>query len=722
MGNRRITAVDFETTYDKECSIKPLGWDAYFRHPNFECYLVAIKSSDGFEWVGHPKDAPWGDIADDHWISHNTAFDENLYLVAQSESWWGDIPTPPVWDCTMDLMAYCGEPHSLKNAVKSVFNVELSKEVRDSAAGKRPPNDWPCVNKTGYDHWEPMTADNWQAMLDYALDDSVWCLKLWEARAADWPEHESWLSRHTRAIARRGVPVDIELATNAATQLKAVLFEFESCIPWIDKDALLSRAAFDRECATCGLTPPKSLAQDNAEAEAWLEEHESEHEWIYAYRNWRKANTLLKKVEAVIRASRCVGDHWRYFGQMKYCGAHTKRWSGSGGNLNMQNPPKGTQRYECGGAVAEFKFRDFFCAPKGYKMAAIDLSQIEVRTLTWLAGDTETLERIRTSPDIYQAFAEAFGLWSPEQGVLSENDNDLRQMVKAVVLGSGFGASAWAFADKYPWALVKGVEKNYGTDEDARREAAMEWLEEMKGAGCWWWKKASRLLVRNAEIEVEKETASGKKFNVLRPQWKEFARHIDELDKKLERYADVPIDLDKWEWDIQSVLIMKEATYCVDLYRSQMPAITKFWKRLTRILKGSVMDRHMEFVLPNNNKLVYRNVKSAKDEEEKGTTIFCTVVRTGQKRVMKPWYGLLTENLAQSLAREVFGHFLRLLEEAGFEILFHVHDEIVVLLPEEVAEERVREAEAIMSKPPNWIATLPVAAEGNIGDTYADCK
>ena len=218
--NLPIAAVDFETTYDKECSIKPLGWDAYFRHPHFECYLVAIKTSDGIEFVGHPKDAPWDQIAGHHWISHNAAFDENLYLIAKEKGWWGDLPVPKYWDCTMDLMAYCGEPHSLKNSVKSVFSVELSKEVRDSAAGKRPPKSWPSVHtNVPEDVWTPMSDEAWQDMLDYALSDSVWCLKLWEARADQWPEQERWLSRHTRTIARRGVPCDIELATKAATLL-----------------------------------------------------------------------------------------------------------------------------------------------------------------------------------------------------------------------------------------------------------------------------------------------------------------------------------------------------------------------------------------------------------------------------------------------------------------------------------------------------------------------
>ena len=722
MDKTNIAAVDFETTYDKVCSIKPLGWDSYFRHPLFECYLVAIKTDTGLEWVGHPIDAPWDKISGHHWISHNASFDENLYLIAQEKGWWGDLPTPPAWDCTMDLMAYCGHPHSLKNAVKDVFNIELSKEVRDSAAGKRPIDSWPCVNTNSLDHWEPMSEDAWKAMLDYAMGDSEWCLKLWEACSEKWPENERWLSRHTREIARRGVPCDLEEVNNALVGLKRVLFEFENCIPWVGTDALLSRAAFDRQCNASGIVPPESLAQDNAETNAWLEKHEGSHEWIYAYRNWRKANALLKKVEAVNAATRETEGHFLYFGQMKNCGSHTKRWSGSGGTLNMQNPPKGTQHFTCNGHEVKFKFRSFFKAPEGKKIAALDLSQIEVRTLTWLAGDHDMLQRIANSSDIYQAFAEGFKLWSPDKGVLKEEDNALRQMVKPVVLGSGFGASAWAFADKYTRELEVSVNNNYPGDPEEREKIGRKWLKEMSSKGCWWWRKAGRMLTRDATVPVLKETASGSTFSVERPQWKEFAKWINKLVLKLERGAPVPIKIDDWHWDWGSVLMMKEATSCVDIYRNEMTSITKFWKKLTRTLSLSVMDRYMEFELPSGNKLKYRGVRKIKEEDGNGDSIYCTVVKNGSKKPMKPWYGLLAENLAQSLARDVFAHCLRKLEDAGYKILFHVHDEVVVELPEENSEELVREAEDIMSVPPKWIQSLPVAAEGNIGNTYADCK
>ena len=48
-------AVDFETYYDKHCSIRILGPMGYFSHADFDAYMVSVVGSDGFEWVVDPK-------------------------------------------------------------------------------------------------------------------------------------------------------------------------------------------------------------------------------------------------------------------------------------------------------------------------------------------------------------------------------------------------------------------------------------------------------------------------------------------------------------------------------------------------------------------------------------------------------------------------------------------------------------------------------------------
>ena len=48
----------------------------------------------------------------------------------------------------------------------------------------------------------------------------------------------------------------------------------------------------------------------------------------------------------------------------------------------------------------------------------------------------------------------------------------------------------------------------------------------------------------------------------------------------------------------------------------------------------------------------------------------------------------------------------------------HVHDEVVVEVEEDKAEEALRDITEIMSTPPSWIPDLPLAAEGKILDCY----
>ena len=50
------------------------------------------------------------------------------------------------------------------------------------------------------------------------------------------------------------------------------------------------------------------------------------------------------------------------------------------------------------------------------------------------------------------------------------------------------------------------------------------------------------------------------------------------------------------------------------------------------------------------------------------------------------------------------------LEDAGYRIVMHVHDEVICDQP--LSQGSVEEACRIMSKPPTWAVGLPLAAEG----------
>jgi DNA polymerase len=70
--------------------------------------------------------------------------------------------------------------------------------------------------------------------------------------------------------------------------------------------------------------------------------------------------------------------------------------------------------------------------------------------------------------------------------------------------------------------------------------------------------------------------------------------------------------------------------------------------------------------------------------------------------------GLLTENLVQAIARDVFAHGVLTLEAAGYQVLFHVHDEAIVDCPLDADPAEIMR---LLCTVPEWCKSLPVASE-----------
>lgn len=124
--------------------------------------------------------------------------------------------------------------------------------------------------------------------------------------------------------------------------------------------------------------------------------------------------------------------------------------------------------------------------------------------------------------------------------------------------------------------------------------------------------------------------------------------------------------------------------------------------------------------IPPNLKLPLRDgdIDRPEDEAYKGCYFFnardgLTYEGVGEN---KKWermdtYGpKLVENIVQGTSRDILAEAMMRLKKAGFSIVFHVHDEAVLEVPE--GESSVEEVCRIMAEQPSWVHGLPLRADG----------
>jgi len=449
-----------------------------------------------------------------------------------------------------------------------------------------------------------MTNDFKKEVVRYALHDARTTFLLWKNFAKQMPPHEWEISRMTREMGMRGVPVNMEKLRAAEAKLIEEKRRTEALLPWIGGEyPPLSLQAIRDECEKEGIRAPKSFAEKDPEGAAWEAEFAEKFPWVRAVRDYRKANKHLKTVQAMIARTRPDG---RMGYELKYFGATTGRDSGGGG-WNAQNIPKGE--------VAGVDIRNLIEAPEGKTLVICDLAQIEARCLPYLAKDHDLLKLIASGIDIYEAHARAtMGYNDPRP--LKEVDPKMRFLAKARVLGLGYGCGA-------------------------------------------------------------------AKFQLV-------AKMLAGLDISFE-----------------------ESQQIVQSYRESSPKITAYWAKLERELRKSTdpNDKTLEIELPLRN-LIYRDVRRVTGN------IVAKLPRLGKLMDVKLYGGLLAENATQALARDVFMDRCMALENAGYEILMRIHDEVVVLVDEADAEAHRTAIEQLMSTPPLWATDLPLGAEAIISKHY----
>ena len=76
------------------------------------------------------------------------------------------------------------------------------------------------------------------------------------------------------------------------------------------------------------------------------------------------------------------------------------------------------------------------------------------------------------------------------------------------------------------------------------------------------------------------------------------------------------------------------------------------------------------------------------------------------------------QNMVQGCARDVMAQNIYDISDAGYDIVLHVHDEVVVEVDEDDAETAKEDIMNIMGKAPQWLEGFPLDCEALISNKY----
>lgn len=170
----------------------------------------------------------------------------------------------------------------------------------------------------------------------------------------------------------------------------------------------------------------------------------------------------------------------------------------------------------------------------------------------------------------------------------------------------------------------------------------------------------------------------------------------------------------------------------VDAWREANPNIKSFWAncqkaalKVTRDGKPQTANGvkfykkrgHLFAELPSGRALVYRDVKLGKNSWGSTVINFQGMNINRKWGTVSTYGGKLVENIVQATARDALGVSMARLEEQGYKIVAHVHDEIILEVPDD-GHDHLKDIEHIMSLPIEWAEGLNLDSDGFVSPFY----
>ena len=413
----KLITLDFETYYDKEYGLKKFTTEEYIRDPRFEVIGVAVKADNTMHWCTGTHDEI-KTFLQGFDFEHNFALGHNMRFDAAILSWVFDIHPLGLFDTMGMAQIVHGLTESVSLAnLSTLYGLgEKGTEVLNAIGKKR----------------SDFTATEMAAYSRYCMNDVELTYKLFHALKNKSTAQELKLIDLTM---RMYTEPKLELNKGLLVRhLAEVVDKKEKLLAQanVAKEDLMSNPKFAELLRQHGVEPPMKTSPSTGEDtyafaktdEGFKELLEHENPTIQVLANARIGNKSTieeTRTENFIN----IANKGKLPVPLKYSGAVVShRWSGVDG-INLQNLPRTSE------------LRRAICAPKGYKLVASDLSNIELRLAYWFAKSHSKIQQIKDGIDLYKQSASDI-----TSTPYNEVNKDLRFIFKVVNLSGIYGVGA----------------------------------------------------------------------------------------------------------------------------------------------------------------------------------------------------------------------------------------------------------------------------------------
>lgn len=660
-------SIDLETYSD--APIAKTGAQRYILDPSFEILLFAYSVD------GQPVqiiDLASGEPVPE-WLKTvlvNPAYIKHAYNAPFEfgclSKYYGQM-YPAQWRCTMFHGLYCGYPAGLEATGKALGLPEDKQKlktgrdlIRYFCAPCRPTKS-NGQRTRNYPHHDP---DKWQLFKEYCCQDVVTEMEI-ERRLSSFPVPD-FVQKQWETDLRinfRGVAVDMPFVEGAlimGNQVKTEMIEEAEQITNLDNPNSVSQLKdwLNKEIGTGEEEPEiQSLSKDIVKKLLNREDNSPDVQRMLQIRQ-ELGKTSTKKYDAI---KICVCPDKRVRGLLQFYGANrTGRWAGR--LVQVQNLP-----------------RTYTDPIELARELVTDRKTTAVRCLYGSVSDTLS-QLIRT----------AF-IASPGNVLIDADFSAIEARVISWLAGEQWRLEVFRTHGKIYEASASQM---FGVPIELIKKGNPEYALRAKG--------------KVAELALGYQGSSGALINMgalemglheeelpdIVNRWRAANRHIQSLWYEMDEGARQVIGFGG-AVNVHGLWLAREYDYNQGVYC-------------------------FTITLPSGRKLFYINPKIGTNRFGGESITYWGMDQTSKKwKEIETYGGKLTENVVQAIARDCLAEAIERLEAAGFPIVFHVHDEVVIdIKPYADNEAMLQQVVDIMKQPPAWAADMPLNAAGWVGDFF----